>query len=158
MIEINYRVYNKLARALQRHRANEKKVGFNRGRFPWLFLVANKEGEHVITKTHQLKENTDRLKPNEQYRKIEYCYRMSNLSAKRFIQPSLPLMKKGYVVRGLARVGNFTRPDMTHHNDGSVEGELANMNKDMLFITVEPTNFYMHCNSIMVPYRIIIKE
>ena len=140
MIRIGHKVYNTLATELQKHREHEEKVGFDRGRCPWLYLVASRSEEDTITKVYRLKENTDKRGYDEVYKKIDSCYRMSNLSAKEFIRASIKIMKKGYIVRGLVRVGNFTGPNILHHQDGPVTYELYSMNPNLLFITIEPTN------------------
>lgn len=143
MTEIHWKTYNQLARALIRHRAKEAKGGFNNYRYPWLFLLATRNNGGTINKIHRIKENTDKLEPGEEYRKIEQCYRMSNISAKEMITSSIELMREGYTVVGLTRVGDFHRLDMTHHNNGPVEQELHRMNKDMLFMTVELSGIYI---------------
>jgi len=128
---IKAKVYNRLTRALIKHRATEKELGMDHC-LPFLFLLASKDGK-VINGLLQLKENTGTG---------DRCYRMSNLSAKEIIRGSLKIMKKGYQVLGLVRVGNFHRGNFDNHHDGNVRSELRAMGKGVIFMSVDPTNIW----------------
>jgi len=144
MIKIDYKVHNRLVNALQDHIKNEERVGFDIGGYPWLFLLVSKGTENTITNMYRIQENTDKYERGEEI-EIERCFRMSNLGAKEFSIEAVKLMKKGYIVRGLVRVGRFERAGM-HRNDGEVEYDLAKMNPRMLFISISPTGMSVRQN------------
>lgn len=132
MIKVDWKVYNQLARALIQHRKieGEHDDPINSHRYPWVYLLAT-NGEKTIDKTIRIKKTNTRSG--------DKCHRMSNISAREMIKACVDLMKKGYVVMGLARIGNFHREAGWGHNDGPVIPELRSMNKDAIFMTVEPS-------------------
>lgn len=156
MIEVEHKTYNKLTQALIEHRKREAKKGKNY-RYPFLFLVASKGENGIISKSTQLRENSDVLEKDEN-RRIEHCYRMSNLSAREFSQKAIKIMRGGYVVRGLVRIGEFIRSEWTHQDDGNVERELYAMSPEMLFITIQPTGISVRRNCGYVGYKIVVEK
>lgn len=147
MIEIGHRIYNHLARELIKHREREGRLGFG-FRYPFLYLVCSQSSDSVINKIYKVRENTDK----REY--VDKCYRMSNISAREFSRKAIKIMRKGHIIRGLVRVGEFVRPSWGHE-DGSVEYELNRINTAILFITVQPSGINMRSNYTNRNFKII---
>jgi hypothetical protein len=155
MVEIDSNTYNALVNALKVHKNREEVRGFNY-RYPFLFLLASKEGD-IICKIQRVQENTG-CGYTKYGKPVENCYRMSSLGAKEFSIAAVDLMKKEYIVRGLARVGNFNRGG--HHQDGIGIEELCDMNPELLFLSLEPTalTIIKVGDNKNQPYKIVYKE
>ena len=146
MIEINHLVYNHLARELIKHRKRDSGDNSDPHRYPFLYLIGSKKINSIINTVIKLKENGG---------DGDHCHRMSHLGSKEFSKKAIELMKKGYVIRGLVRVGDFKR-GWDNHDDGHVESELYEMNPKMLFVTVQPSDINIkHVRSNSTDFKII---
>lgn len=142
MIKIKSKAYDTLMNGLIKQQKREKCLGWDKARFPFLYLLCSKNGE-IIDHATKIKANTgDSSK----------CYRMSNLAAREFVNKSIKMMKKGYRVIGLARVGKFTRGYGYGYEDGPWEEQLREMHSNIICVTVDINNIYakQQCKYIQI--------
>lgn len=139
MITISPKAYSQIAREMvEYHRQDQLKKRWG----PDVFLLLGKSPGHIdkiclLIRGHQ---GTG-------------CSMMTLIPIEPMVKKSVESMKKGYLVLGVVRIGNFTRPGSLH-STGTGPLELEIMNKNALFMTVDHTSIKVARTGRLIPWRI----